>query len=111
MRSSSRLETVASRSAKQLTSTVLLAKSIEPAKSIDNPDNAPDLKMYDGLGLIDFIPLPHVDREKYKDVFANFIQDYKEIIKIIRIKNDQALLTRNGSTYQMFDSAISNVGG
>ncbi len=88
---------------------VLLCQSIEPAKAIDDPAKAPDLAGYSGLGLIDFFPLPHVDREKYKDAFDTFRQEYKSMIKIVECRDDQAILTRDGITYEILDSPISSI--
>jgi len=87
----------------------LLAQSIEPATAIDDPSKAPDLTEYSGLGIIDFFPLPHVDREKYKAVFDKFLDDYESKIKIVKCRDDQAILTRDGKTYEILESAISAI--
>lgn len=88
---------------------VLLAKSIEPAKPIDDPDDAPDLKSYEGLGLIDFFPLPHVGKEKYKILFDKLIEDNKDKIKIVQYTDEQAILTKDGTTYEILESAIEAI--
>jgi len=88
---------------------VYLSTSIEPAKPFDNPQNAPDLDSYEGLGLIDFFVLPHVDREKYRDVFQKFLAENEKILKIVKIRDDQALLTRDGSNYEILPSSISEI--
>jgi dipeptidase E len=85
---------------------VLLSKSIEPAKPIDDPQDAPDVNGYDGLGLIDSFILPHVDREKYYDVFEKFLEANCDKIKIVQIRDDQAALTRDGSSYEIIVSPV-----
>jgi dipeptidase E len=85
---------------------VLLAKSIEPAKPIDDPDDVPGLEVYDGLALIDFFPLPHVGNEKYKALFDKFIENNKDKIKIIQYTDEQAILTRDGKNYEILQSNI-----
>ena len=88
---------------------VLLCTSIEAAKSIDDPQDAPDIHTYESLGLIDFFPLPHVDREKYHDVFEAFVADNSDKLTIVKYRDDQAILTRDGSTYEILPSTISLV--
>lgn len=88
---------------------VLLAESIEPAKPIDNPNDAPELKTYDGLALIDFFPLPHVGKEKYKALFDKFIDDNKDKLNIVQYTDEQAILTRDGKSYEILSSEIEAV--
>lgn len=88
---------------------VLLATSIEPAKPIDDPGDAPQLKSYEGLGLINFFPLPHVDKEKYKSVFDQFMNDNQDSLTIVRYRDDQAVLTRDGSNYEILPSSITEI--
>ena len=88
---------------------VLLARTIEPAKSIDNPEDAPLLDSYDGLNLVDFFPLPHVGKEKYKSLFDKLIEDYKEKIKIVQYTDEQAILTKDGKSFELLPSAIEPV--
>lgn len=85
---------------------VLLAKSIEPAKPIDDPDDAPNLKTYEGLSLIDFFPLPHVGKEKYKLLFDKLIEANKDTIEIVQYTDEQAILTRDGRTYKILPSEV-----
>ncbi len=85
---------------------VLLAKSIEPAKTIDDPEDAPELKSFDGLGLLDFFPLPHIGKEKYKAVFDKFIADNKDTINIVQFTDEQAVVTKDGIEYEIVASDI-----
>ncbi len=88
---------------------VYLSASIGPAITIDNPQDAPDLKNYDGLGLIDFFVLPHVDREKYKTIFNEFLSLNESKLNIVKIRDDQALITTDGKTYKIIPSKINNI--
>ena len=88
---------------------VLLAKSIEPAKAIDNPEDAPLLESYNGLNLINFFPLPYADRDKYKLPFTKLIKEYKEKIDIIQFTDVQAIITKDGSSYEILASAIETI--
>lgn len=88
---------------------VLLSETIEPAKTIDEYEDAPKLKGYKGLGLIDFFILPHVDREKYFEVFKQFIDENIDSLKIVKIRDDQAVLTRDGVHYEFLPSTIEPI--
>lgn len=86
---------------------VILANSIEAVKTLDNPEDAPHLQTYHGLGLIDFFPLPHVDNKKYETVFEAFMRTHQDKLQIVRYRDDQAILTRDGHTYQILASEIA----
>jgi dipeptidase E len=44
----------------------LVCPTIEYGKSFDDPKKAPNLNTYDGLGIVDFLIIPHYGKEKYK---------------------------------------------
>lgn len=88
---------------------VLLSDSIEPAAPIDDPEDAPGLAGYRGLGLINWFILPHVDREKYHDVFQQFLKQNQDSLKIVQIRDDQAVLSRNGTSYEILPSSIMKI--
>lgn len=88
---------------------VLLANTIETAASIDDPQDATELTTYEGLSLIDFFPLPHVGKEKYKPLFDELIEDYKDKVKIVQYTDEQAIITRDGTSYEIVDSPIENL--
>lgn len=85
---------------------IVLARSIEPATSIDNPEAAVDLKDYRGLQLLDFFSLPHAGREKYRVAFEQLIRDHEAAISIVQYRDDQAILTRDGVKYDILPSNI-----
>lgn len=84
---------------------VILYSTIEPIAPIDDPQDASDLQNYEALGLVDFIALPHIDREKYKDVMSKFLEDNKDRYKIVPFRDDQAILTRDGTNFEIVDSS------
>jgi dipeptidase E len=88
---------------------VILYATIEPIKPIDDPEDAPGISSYEALDLIDFIPLPHIDREKYKDVFAEFLNTSKDKYKIVPFRDDKAVVTRNGQDFEIVQSEIASI--
>jgi len=81
--------------------TLLAGPSIELAKDIDNQAEAPELKSFDGLGLVDFIVLPHCDVKEFKDKIDQNLEKHKDYkYKIIKISDNQAV-TVNGNSFQI----------
>jgi dipeptidase E len=88
---------------------VILYSTIEPIKPIDDPQDAPDIDGYKALGLIDFISLPHIGREKYKEVFTKFLNDNQDKYRIVPFRDDQAILIRDGKNFEILPSAIAAI--
>ena len=63
---------------------------IEPIAVFDDP-SAAQLESTYGLGLVDFVVLPHAGKEKYAEVQANVIKDFSNKYKIIQITDEQFL--------------------
>ena len=78
--------------------TILAGPSIELAKNIDNQEEASELKSLDGLGLINFVVLPHYDDKDFKDKIDKNLQKYKKYkYKIIKISDNQAVVIKENS--------------
>ncbi len=88
---------------------VILYDSIEPVGMIDDPNDVPDLKTAASLGIVDFITLPHINREKYADLFNSFYSQFSDKHRIIKIRDDQAILTRDGKTVEILVSEIAEI--
>ena len=88
---------------------VVLSESIELLAPIDDPKLAPELTEPTALGLIDFLPLPHFDREKYQPLFTHFYEENRDKAKIIPFNDDQALLIRDGGEPEVLASALQEL--
>lgn len=89
---------------------VVLYKDIQLAAMIDDPQDVPELTNTEGLALVDFMTLPHIDREKYAPLFDEFYSKFSKDHKIIKIRDDQAVLTRDGSSFEILESDIHELG-
>ena len=73
--------------------TVFMGPSIELALDIDNQYDAPDLKNYDGLNIVDFVVLPHYDDENFREKIDKNLKKMNFIkYNTIKIKDNQAVM-------------------
>jgi len=75
---------------------LLAGPSIELAKDIDNQNDAVELTSYQGLGLVDFVVLPHYDDVDFKNKIDENLQKHKDYkYKVIKISDNQAVVVNN----------------
>jgi len=74
----------------------LAGPNIEPVKPFDDPSEAPGLKSFEGLNLVDFIILPHLE-EKNKQQYETIIKEYENKYKIIPITDYEAVFVEDGN--------------
>lgn len=80
---------------------ILACPTIEPAKEFDDPKEAPDLKSFEGLELVNFIILAHFDESKNKDEYKNVVKKYKKLgYKFILLTDNQAIIV-NDDKYEI----------
>ena len=78
--------------------TLLAGPSIELAQDIDDQSDAPELKSYDSLALVDFVVLPHYDDEDFKEKIDQNLQKHKGYrYKTIKISDNQAVAVKGNS--------------
>lgn len=72
----------------------LAGTTIEPVKwlDIDDPQTVPHSKNCRGLGLVDFIILPHYGSIEYKTHYKKLFHEYKTKQKIIKITDNEAMI-------------------
>jgi dipeptidase E len=72
---------------------VLAGPDIEPVRPLDDHSKNLNLKSTKGLGLVDFVVLPHWGIEKYKDQYREVMKNYgKGQYKLIKITDEQAVV-------------------
>jgi dipeptidase E len=87
----------------------ILYREITPFAMIDDPQDVPQLISPDALNLVDFMTLPHINREKYRDLFDRFYDEMSRSHRIIKIRDDQAILTRDGTSTEIVSSPIAEL--
>lgn len=74
---------------------IVVGPSLEPIKSLDDPSIAKKLKSFEGLGIVDFVVLPHTDNPKYSSKAQKIIKDYGADFQIVPLKDSQAVLVED----------------
>ena len=76
---------------------VLLAPTIEPIKMMDDPKQAPALQSYDGLALIDFLPLVHFGNAEFVEEYRQALSDmYSFGPRFVLVRDDEFVMVRDG---------------
>jgi len=70
---------------------VVVGPDLRPVQTLDDPTAAPDLTSMEGLGLVEFVVLPHYGLEKYLPEYESIIERYKDELEIVPLRNDQAV--------------------
>jgi len=82
---------------------VLVGPEISIVKDLDDPTVAPNLKTTKGLGLVDFIVLPHFGSEFYKEKTEQIYNEWsKSKYKVIPLTDRQAIIVI-GDNYKIVD--------
>ena len=69
---------------------ILACPNIEPIKYLDDLKVAPDLHLYDALGLVDFLIFPHWGSEHFKERQIKSVESiYSHDYKIILLRDNQ----------------------
>lgn len=72
---------------------VFVGPDVEPVNLLDDPKMAQNLKSTKGVGLVDFVVIPHYGREKYKDRIKKIMKKYKDYsYELIPITDEQVIM-------------------
>lgn len=83
---------------------VFAGPTIEPVALLDDPNDAPNLKTYESLNLVNFVVLPHYGNEKHREKYQKIIDDFKNReFKLITLTDEQAIIVE-GDNYQIVES-------
>jgi dipeptidase E len=78
---------------------------IYPLLRVDSPEKAPNLKGYQGFGLIDIVILPHWGSEDFKELYLNhrLEQAYGDKYKLVLLTDYQFISVDNEGSYKILD--------
>jgi len=76
---------------------VVLGPTIDPIRYIDEPEKAPELRDFRGLGLFDFFPAVHFGRSELRDEYASIVLSaFTMNIPVIALRDADSLLISEG---------------
>lgn len=77
---------------------IVLSKTVEYVKTMDDPEEAPSLKSFSGLNMVDFYPLPHYKDISFSEVTMDIEKQYKEQLNFCFINNHEGLIVEGNQT-------------
>lgn len=75
---------------------VLIGPTIEPVKTFDNPNDAPNLKSFEGLSFINFVILPHYGKEKYEQKYQDILKEWSNKVNIQLLRDNEVIFVKDG---------------
>lgn len=70
---------------------IVASADIEYAQKMDSVEEAPHLKDYSALGLVDFYTVPHYNSMPFEKAAQSIIDSYEATLNLIPISNDGAI--------------------
>src|SRR5207253_1743956 len=83
---------------------VICGPTIAPIKTLDDPQAAPLLQDLAGLGIVEFVVLPHYGKPKYLDKYHDIVKEYSDQLHLIPLRDDEAILVTSQSQYEVVPS-------
>jgi len=75
---------------------LLAGPNVETDRIYDHRGLGKELDSYEGIGLVDFVILPHVNNQKYELVIQEIDQKFGEKFELRKLKDNQAILIKDG---------------
>ena len=82
---------------------VLAGPNVEVDRMYDHRGLGRELDSYEGLGLVDFIVLPHADNKKYESVIQQIVKKFGKKYTLQKLNDNQAILVKDNK-YQVIDA-------
>ena len=74
---------------------MITSANIEYAKGMDSVKKAPDLKNFDGLGVVEIYPVPHYTNPPFKKSAQKIVDTYSSTLKLSPISNNDAIVVND----------------
>lgn len=73
---------------------VLVGPDIEPVAALEDRSSI-NLDSTKGIGLVDFVTLPHYGKEKYKPKYEKIVKDFSGKYELIKLEDKQAVVVED----------------
>ncbi len=75
---------------------LLAGPNIEMDKIYDDGEFGKELASYEGLGLVDFVALPHSNQEEFRPYIDKIKDEYGQKYSLVELKDNQAFIITDG---------------
>ena len=79
----------------------ICSPSLEPYISLDDMSKAPRLASLAGLGITEFVVLPHYGNMKYLDNYHGIMKEYGEKYRMVLLRDDEAIVLFSARDYEV----------
>lgn len=83
---------------------VIACPTIEVIEDMDNPKEAPLLKSFEALNVIDFYILPHYNSKEKYTLKADLIAKKYSKLEFLKIRDNQAIIVTDRNEYKIVDT-------
>lgn len=80
--------------------------SIQPIQELDDASAAPNLNTMAGLGVFNYVVLPHYGKAKYLDRYHGILKSYAEQFRLLPLRDDEALRVTAPDRMELLPSAL-----
>lgn len=77
---------------------IIVGPSLEPIVGIDDPSKAPNLGDMNGIGLVDFVVLPHYGHDNSVAKYDSLIEKYRGQFQLQLLRDDQVVVVEDGKS-------------
>ncbi|HEY4963625.1 MAG TPA: Type 1 glutamine amidotransferase-like domain-containing protein [Candidatus Saccharimonadales bacterium] len=85
---------------------IVAGPDIEPIRSLDDPQDAPNLKTTKGLGLVDFVVIPHVNMNMREDKIDKVKKEFSSSFNLIPLTDEQAIVVDKFKNFKIVESKL-----
>lgn len=71
---------------------IICGPTIEPVRTLDDPNAAPDLVDYSGLAIVDFVVLPHYGKPKYLPRYEAIEERFGSEFPLVKLRDNEAIV-------------------
>lgn len=83
---------------------VIACPTIEVLEDMDNPKEAPLLKSFDALDVIEFYILPHYNSKEKYTLKADLIEKKYSNLEFVKLRDNQAIIVIERNNYEIVDT-------
>ena len=85
---------------------ILVCPTIDAARLFDSPTIVPELREYEGMGLVDYLIIPHFDKPRYQERLRQTIETWSSRGYHLYPLTDQQAIMVEGDKLTFIDNPL-----